>query len=421
MRALGTGAQIILEARDGAAGWAAIDPWTLQGPVDPVSQPGFFGWKVVNEPRTNFGNFDRAALGNTEFARLTGRFALGDVLMVTGFSDEPVAYTVTAADLIVSNGRGGFQIGTPEQVRVNIAAGLARTLGAQTTASAVVAQNGPMLAFTGETGRAAIRITVVADTDSSGNRLGSGGVEQANAATYRDAMGTVSIGDASASTGFADALAPRGDARFTAIDSFGAGSSMFAAAGNPVSGVWQSGDPGLFIGKLEPARSSPAVVQSISPIQGGSPAGEGVDSLLDGNSATRYLNLAGPGSGYVITLDQPDAFNSLTLVSRTSDDNWQWDPKTFKVFGSNDSGDNSGVWPLGTWTEVAAGATGLANARGSVSQVGFANDTAYKHYAVVFTETKGSVGGKRYLQLSEARLGRTAPVVVPEAVVVKIW
>ncbi|MFM8557486.1 MAG: WD40/YVTN/BNR-like repeat-containing protein, partial [Betaproteobacteria bacterium] len=415
VRAMGSGSQIILEARDVSAGWAAVDPWTLQGQVDPVSKSTLFGWTVVNEPRTNFGNFDRATLGNTEFALLTGRFAIGDVLRVTGFADEAVAYTVTAADLIVSNGKGGFQIGTPEQVRANIAAGLARLLGAQTTATAVVAQSGPMLSFTGETGRPAIRVALDADIDSRGNRLGSGGVEQANATTYRDAMGAVSVGDSSVTTGFIDTLAPRADARFTSIDTFNAGTSMFAAAGDPVSGVWQSGDPGLFIGNIAPARTSPAVVQSITPIKGASPPGEGVDSLLDGNSTTKYLSLAGPGSGFVITLDQPDAFNSLTLISRTNDDNWQWDPKSFKVLGSNDTGAGSGAWPLGTWTEIASGATGLANARGSVSQVGFANNTAYRHYAVVFTETKGSVAGKSYLLLAEARLGRTAPMPVPEA------
>ena len=130
---------------------------------------------------------------------------------------------------------------------------------------------------------------------------------------------------------------------------------------------------------------------------GASPAKEGIGNVNDHDPATKYLNTAGPDSGFTVSFDTPEAMNSLLLVSRSNDDTWQWDPKTWRVLGSNVSAD----WNAAVWTELGAGDTLLGDARGSTSVVAFDNTTAYKYYAVVFPEVKGSVNGKQYLHIAE--------------------
>ncbi|MEY4213725.1 MAG: hypothetical protein RL458_1951, partial [Pseudomonadota bacterium] len=237
LRASGAGSQIILEARDGALGWVSIDPFTLQGDIDPVSKPTkvFFKtvWRTVNERRVHFGDFDRATLGNTEYAQLTGLFAEGDSIVVTGFASDPVIYEVKRSDLFVPAGKPGrFMPATPDQVRANVAFRLAELLRSQTTAYAVVGRSGPTLVFTGEAGRPTLQITVERATDAQGVARGTGGVEQASANTYREAAGRLQIGEPGDTATWVDAQVPRGSAQFTALDTFGAGQSIFAAAGD---------------------------------------------------------------------------------------------------------------------------------------------------------------------------------------------
>ena len=144
----------------------------------------------------------------------------------------------------------------------------------------------------------------------------------------------------------------------------------------------------------------PLAAPALSASPGGSPEGEGVAGVNDNNPATKYLNLAGPGTGYTTALPQAKALNALLLTSRTNDDIWQWDPKTWEVWGSNDSVD----WGDDGWTKLGEGDTRLANARGSQSVVSFSNDTAYRFYKVVFPTTKGIHQGKAYVHIAEALL-----------------
>ena len=269
---------------------------------------------VVNERRVNFGNFDRAALGNTEYAQLTGTFAVDDEIVVTGFAEDPVVYRVQFNDMLVRTGNK-FRFGTPDEVRVNVAASLANLLRSATTASAVVGVWATTLSFTGEAGRAPLQIRIDRALDADGNPIGSSGVELARANTYREAMGAVQIGEPGTTTTWVDAQAPRADARFTALDTYAAGQSLFAAAGDPASGGWQSGAPGLFLGTITPNAKAPAVITSLVPNKGSSPPGQGVDSLIDGNNDTSYLNLAGPGSGFVMSLDTPQADRKSTRLN----------------------------------------------------------------------------------------------------------
>ncbi|NBS65984.1 MAG: discoidin domain-containing protein, partial [Betaproteobacteria bacterium] len=155
---------------------------------------------------------------------------------------------------------------------------------------------------------------------------------------------------------------------------------------------------GIIDGRLGLVVPLPAPALSASP--GGSPVDEGIAGINDNNPATKYLNYAGPGTGFTTALPQAKALNSLLLTSRTNDDIWQWDPKTWEVWGSNNSVD----WGDTSWTKLGAGDTLLGDARGSQSVVSFANDTPYRFYKVVFPTTKGISQGKAYMHLAEALL-----------------
>ncbi|NDB19195.1 MAG: hypothetical protein EB027_08070, partial [Actinobacteria bacterium] len=87
------------------------------------------------------------------------------------------------------------------------------------------------------------------------------------------------------------------------------------------------------------------------------------------------------------------------------DDIWQWDPKTWEVFGSN----ATNPWTSNTWTKLGSGNTGLANGRGASSVVTFTNTAAYTHYKVVFPTVKGSFQAKTYMHIADARLFAQPP------------
>jgi hypothetical protein len=122
----------------------------------------------------------------------------------------------------------------------------------------------------------------------------------------------------------------------------------------------------------------------------------------DGASA----NSSGAGSGLVVELSEPQVLDTLLLVSRTNDDIWQWDPKTWVVYGSNESPDPGAA----VWTRLGGGDAGLGNERGAVSTLGFNNVQAFRYYSVQFPTTKGSYQGKSYLHVAEAQLLRSAPI-----------
>ncbi|MBF0462099.1 MAG: hypothetical protein HQL87_11950, partial [Magnetococcales bacterium] len=128
---------------------------------------------------------------------------------------------------------------------------------------------------------------------------------------------------------------------------------------------------------------------------------ERVANIIDGNTATKYLNMDGPGSGLILTLSAAEVVTRLDMTTRTNDDNYQWDPKTYALYGSNDDL----AWQSTAWVAVASGATGLGNGRGVSNTVTFSNDTAYKYYKLVFPEVKGATkDGKSYVALSEVAL-----------------
>ena len=112
-----------------------------------------------------------------------------------------------------------------------------------------------------------------------------------------------------------------------------------------------------------------------------------------------------PGSGFTLTLPEAQALDALALTTRTNDDIWQWDPKTWEVWGSN----TSASWGASGWTKLGAGNTGLSNGRASSNVVAFSNTTAYTHYKVVFPTVKGSSAGKTYMHIADAQLFARPP------------
>ncbi|MFM8556271.1 MAG: discoidin domain-containing protein, partial [Betaproteobacteria bacterium] len=125
-----------------------------------------------------------------------------------------------------------------------------------------------------------------------------------------------------------------------------------------------------------------------------------IDHLADDRPDTFWQIEEGEGAGFTVSLDQETVLNGLRLTSVASDKLWQFDPKTYEVYGSNEGED----WESDSWTLVGEGDTGLSNVRGSTSEARFGNAMPFRFYKVVFTETKGSFDGDSYLQLAEARL-----------------
>ncbi|MFM7568933.1 MAG: PA14 domain-containing protein, partial [Betaproteobacteria bacterium] len=172
----------------------------------------------------------------------------------------------------------------------------------------------------------------------------------------------------------------------------------------PVPASWYVADTPSLVTVTLSAPAGGVVVSGGSNAAGAvanSPVNESAQNAADGRTGTKYLNFDGPGSGLVFSAPQSVSVDELRLVTRTNDDNWQWDPKAWQLWGSNASSD----WNAQGWTLIDEGSTGLGNERGASSTVAVENQASFRHYKLVFTEVKGeSADGKRYLHLSEATL-----------------
>jgi hypothetical protein len=111
---------------------------------------------------------------------------------------------------------------------------------------------------------------------------------------------------------------------------------------------------------------------------GSSPSNEIVAFATDGRFDTKYLNFNGPGSGLILkSPSSTDPMTALTLTTRNNDDIWEWDPKTFSIYGSE--AEQGPDWD-GDWEEIVTAATNLADGRRVSSTVTFNNAVAYRHY-----------------------------------------
>jgi len=120
------------------------------------------------------------------------------------------------------------------------------------------------------------------------------------------------------------------------------------------------------------------------------PGGEAPPKALDGDSGTKYLNFAGPSTGFVVTPAGATTVKSFTLT--TANDAEGRDPTTWKLWGTNDpitSVDNS-TGLAESWTLIDSGSVSLPAARYTLGPVvSVSNSTAYSSYRMLFPTLKG--------------------------------
>jgi hypothetical protein len=120
------------------------------------------------------------------------------------------------------------------------------------------------------------------------------------------------------------------------------------------------------------------------------PGGEPPQKALDGDSGTKYLNFAGPLTGFIVTPAAAAMVQSFTLT--TANDAEGRDPTSWKLWGTNDpitSVDNS-TGLAENWTLIDEGTVGLPSDRFTVGPVvSVNNDTEYSSYRMLFPTLKG--------------------------------
>jgi hypothetical protein len=120
------------------------------------------------------------------------------------------------------------------------------------------------------------------------------------------------------------------------------------------------------------------------------PGGEAPPKALDGDSGTKYLNFAGPSTGFIVTPAGASAVRSFTLT--TANDAEGRDPVTWKLWGTNNpivSVDNS-TGLAEPWTLIGEGTVSLPAERKTLGPVvGVSNDTLYSSYRMLFPTLKG--------------------------------
>lgn len=126
------------------------------------------------------------------------------------------------------------------------------------------------------------------------------------------------------------------------------------------------------------AITSANVVQ-VTPTSNNSPAGEGANNVIDGQSSTKYLNFDRASAGFTIKLDQGRVIEKFTIT--TANDYSPRDPSKFSLFGSNDGK---------TWTTIAnAQSITLSDNRFTTSSdITVTNTNAYVYYFITFDSTK---------------------------------
>lgn len=123
------------------------------------------------------------------------------------------------------------------------------------------------------------------------------------------------------------------------------------------------------------------------------PAAEAPANILDGNSATKYLNRGGSGSGFIVTpvMASQGGIMVQSFVITTANDAAGRDPASWELYGTNDaivSQDNTaGVSE--NWTLIAKGTIELPEDRFAMGPVvSFESYDVYTSFKMVFPKTK---------------------------------
>jgi len=141
---------------------------------------------------------------------------------------------------------------------------------------------------------------------------------------------------------------------------------------------------------------SPIIAIQESVAESSSPGGEEVTNLIDGDTATKYLNFGRENSGFIVT---PAAGPSLVraFTIGTANDAEGRDPVDWELFGTNEvvttQAHQTGLGRE-AWTTIASGTLDLPLDRFTVGeQVLFANDASYTSYKWICRSVRGPVGG----------------------------
>jgi hypothetical protein len=133
---------------------------------------------------------------------------------------------------------------------------------------------------------------------------------------------------------------------------------------------------------------------------------ESPPNVIDGNSATKYLNFGELNTGFLITYTSPVTANGINLT--TANDTEARDPATFSLYGSTTVVANTTpgtIFNLSSFTLIVdSQALSLPVARLTAApNVGFTNTNAYQTYLVVFPTVKNAAGANS-MQIAEAVL-----------------
>lgn len=140
----------------------------------------------------------------------------------------------------------------------------------------------------------------------------------------------------------------------------------------------------------------------ITAIGGTSPSGQGAESVIDNQTATKYVNDGGAGSGFEVT---PAAGATVLtgLGFKTSDGATDSDPASYKL---------EGKLPNGTYVDISQAAMSLPAARhDSSTYVPIANTLAFSAYKLTFPTLKGASGA---MEITEIQLFGLAAAAVTD-------
>lgn len=145
-----------------------------------------------------------------------------------------------------------------------------------------------------------------------------------------------------------------------------------------------------------------------------SPAGEAVTNILDGDSATKYLNRGGINNGFIVTPAYgPSVITGLTVT--TANDFPGRDPAAWELYGTNDPivSLHHGPGDAENWTLITAGDDlQLPDERFAIGDtITFDNTTSYTSYRFVVLSLRDPA--LPLVQYADVQFEGTAGTVVP--------
>ncbi len=165
------------------------------------------------------------------------------------------------------------------------------------------------------------------------------------------------------------------------------------------------------------APGDPILAIQLPTFESESPGAEGVENILDGDTATKHLNFGRENSGFIITpAGGPSVVTGFTMS--TANDGEERDPVDWELMGTNDPITSL---PHGTgleenWTTIASGTLALPAARLTAGDpVVFANAMAYTSYRFVVRTVKNAPAVANSTQYSDVQFeGEFGPAVLLE-------